>query len=34
MDIPTKEQAIQELINWINSLFKKIIVYFLKLKKN
>jgi len=29
MDIPTKEQAIQELINWINSLFKKIIVYFL-----
>ena len=34
MDIPNKEQAIDEFIDWIKSLIKRIIVYFLKFKKN
>ena len=34
MDIPNKEEAIEEFIDWIKSLIKRIIVYFLKFKKN
>ena len=34
MDIPNKEEAIDEFIDWIKSLIKRIIVYFLKFKKN